>query len=199
MADLWEFFKNLWKKAEESSPSDPLIHEVLKRSDEEKEDYQRWVETLVRRRLKNWLVDHNGIFRQLAADIDEALDFLNTPSSKGFAIYFHKTQYSKRDTRHFLDFLKEKVRELKYRVQISDTRTYKNGQWIETVERHYLKPPPSFQEGEKFNQSFGNITLELIFRDEKPHLLKFQATVYKDSLFEEADDFKELMQFILTH
>ena len=199
MADLWEYFKNLFRKAEESSPSDPLIHEVIKRSPEEIEDYKTWVETLVRRRLQDWLFDQYAIFRKLPEDIDEALDFLNTPSSKGFVIYFHQTQYSKRDTRHFLDFLKEKVRELKYRIQISDTRTYKKGTWIETVERHYLKPPPNFQEGGKFNQGFGNITLELVFRNENPYLLKLQATIYKDSLFHEADEFKELMQFILSN
>ena len=199
MADFWEYFKNLFRKAEESSPSDPLIHEVIKRSEEELADFKVWSESLVRRRLLDWLFDQYAIYRVLPEDIDEAIDFLNTPSSKGFAVYFYKTQYSIRDTRHFLDYLKEKVRALKYRVQISDTRTYKKGDWIETVERHYLKPPPNFEPGKKLKQAFGNITLELVFRDEKPYVLKFQATVYKDSLFEDAEEFKELMQLVLSN
>ena len=36
MADLWEYVKGLFKKAEQSSPSRPLIHELIQRSEEEK-------------------------------------------------------------------------------------------------------------------------------------------------------------------
>lgn len=196
MADFWDRLKRLFRSAEESTPSNPAIHRIIERSDDEQQDYEHWKETLVRRRLQDWLADQYAIFRVLPDDIDEALDFLDTPSSKGFVIHFHKTRYSGRDIQHFFDFLKDRVLEQGYRVQVSDTRTYNRPTWVETVERHYLKPRSAREDG-KFHQAFGNITIENHLRDDRNHYLKFRATVYKDHQFHEADEFHELMQLLL--
>ncbi len=214
MPDIWDYFKNLFRKAESSSPSQPLIHEMIERSEEERRDYAFWKSTMVSRRLQDWLHDQYAVYRIAPDDIDEALDFLDTPSSKGFVIYFHKTRYSPRDVRHFFDYLKEQVLGLDYRPQISDVRTYQRSEWVEMVERHYLKPRPAFQRrnlsvtpshsttlddaAEKFNQRFGNITIEHHLRNERPYYLKFSATSYQDALFTEAEEFRILMQHILS-
>ncbi len=214
MADLWDYIRKLFRQAEESSPSQPLIHEVIRRSEAEKADFAHWKETLVCRRLLDWLSDQFAIYRVDPDRIDEGLDFLDTPSSKGFVIYFYKTRYSPRDVIFLFDLLKERVLELGYRTQVSDTRTYQRPKWVETVERHYLKPRPASGDeqenvsityghpaaprGAKFNQEFGNITIELHRRDDRDHYLKLQATSYRDHLFEEAREFRELMQRILV-
>ncbi len=198
MADLWEYFKNLFRKAQTSSPSNPYLHELIVRTDEEITDYERWKKTLVRRRLQNWLSDQYAIHRVLPDDIDEALDFLDTPASKGFVIHLHRTQYSQRDAIHFFDFLRERVLTQNYRVQISDHRTYAKNDWMEASQRHYLKPRLDINEkGGKMKQQFGNITIELLMRDDRPYNLKFQATTYKDFQFEEALPFNDLMQIVL--
>ncbi len=193
MGDLWDYFKKLFFKTESSSPSNPLIHEMISRTEAEKKDYRHWKETLVRRRLQDWLSDQYALYRVTPDDIDEAIDFLDTPSSKGFVIYLHLTQYSLRDSIFFLDFLKDRVLKINYKVQISDTRTYSNGEQIETVQRHYLKPRPNFETEGRLKQQFGNVTIELLLRDEKPYNLKFRATSYRDSLFEDPQDFKDLI------
>ncbi|MCB0581153.1 MAG: hypothetical protein KDD10_17815 [Phaeodactylibacter sp.] len=201
MDNLWNYFKNLFQKAEESSPSQPLIHEMISRPDEEKEDYERWKKTLVCRRLMDWLNAQYAIFRTAPRAIDEAIDFLDTPSSKGFVIHFHQTRYSKRDATHFFDFLKEKVLALEYRSQISDLRTYNRADWVETIQRHYLKPGPRIrktrQEDGRFLQKYGNITIELELRDDQVFNLRFRATSYQDSLFQEAREFEELILGIM--
>ncbi len=125
------------------------------------------------------------------------MDFLDTPSSKGFVIHFHKTEFTRPDATYLLDYLKEKVLVLHYKVQLSDTRTYTKNDWVETVERHYLKPRATFEAGSKTNQRFGNVTIELMLRNDLPHQLKFQATTYSDHLFAKADDFKDLMLALL--
>lgn len=193
MAEFWNYIKGLFNKSEESSPSNPVIHEMIKRSEEEKADYEQWKETLVPRRLQDWLYDQYAIFRVAPDDIDEAIDFLDTPSSKGFVIYFFKTQYSLRDVTHYFDLLKEKVLRLDYRTQISDLRTYSQNNWVETVQRHYLKPRPFVKEAGKFRQLYGNVMIEMELRNEKAYLLKFRATTYKDHQFQEAADFKSLL------
>lgn len=189
-------------KAEQSSPSQPLIHELIQRTDKEKEDYQQWKQTLVLRRLMDWLKDQFAIYQINPESIDEGLDFLNTPSSKGFVVHFNKTRYSKRDVTHFFDFLKEKVLHQGYRTQISDTRSYNRANWAETVQRHYLKPGPTFnnslKENGKFNQKYGNVMIELELRNDKVHNLRFRATSYQDRIFEKADDFKGLMQQLMV-
>ena len=200
MADLWDYVKNLFAKAEESSPTQPLVHEVITRSKEEKEDFQQWKDTLVCRRLKDWLSDQYAVYRVDPDYIDEGLDFLNTPSSKGFVIHFFKTRYSRRDVTHFFDYFKEKVRALEYRTQVSDRRSYQKNNHAETVERHYLKPRTGTydQENPKFRQRYGNVMIELTFRNDQPWNLKFRATTYNDSQFHEAKAFSELMQAVLV-
>jgi len=197
MADLWDRLRNLFRSVEESSPSNPAVHELIRRSDDEQQDYSFWKDTLVRRRLQNWLSDQYALFLVTPDDVDDALDFLDTPSSKGFVVYFFKTQYSQRDVQHFFDYLKERVLDLGYRTQISDTRTFSRPKWVETVERHYLKPPSQGRTEGKFYQEFGNITIENHLRDEQVHYLKFRATIYKDHQFHEAKTFQQLMQEVL--
>lgn len=197
MADIWDYFKNLFKKSEESSPTQPYLHEVIERSEAEKSDYEFWKTTLVRRRLIDWLSDQYAIFRVLPQDVDEAMDFLNTPSSKGFVIHFYKTNYSRRDVTFLMDYLKEQVLALDYKTQVSDTRTFNRPNWVETIERHYLKPRPDFEQKGKFNQKFGNVTIEMQLRNDQPYHLKFQATTYNDHLFKDAHDFEDLMQAVL--
>ncbi len=198
MTEFWDYFKNLLKKAEASSPAQPYIHEMITRTETEKADYEYWKNTLVRRRLTDWLHDQYAIFRVLPQDIDEGMDFLDTPSSKGFVIHFHQTRYSRRDATHLLDYLRERVLALGYRAQISDSRIFTRPNWVETIERHYLKPKPDFQNAGKFNQQYGNVTIEMILRNDQPHYLKFQATSYQDHLYKDAHDFEELMQAVLA-
>ena len=199
MADLWTRFKTFFQEAETSSPTKPLVHELIERSDAEIDDYRQWRELHVRRQLTDWLDEQ---FQQYRTEKQSArsIDFLDTPSSKGFVIHFDDLRYSLRDARHFADYLKERVRSLNYRTQISDLRTYQNGPWVETIERHYLKPRPGQPvDPEKlFVQRYGNVMIENVLRDEKPYRLKFRATVYQDRLFEEAKSFEKLMGVLVV-
>ncbi len=197
--DFWKKITDLFTQAEDSSPSQPVVHEMIERTTEQKKDYEFWKSTLVRRQLLDWLVHQYGLFKALPKETDEAIDFLNTPSSKGFVIHFYKTQYSERDATYFFDYLKEKVLAAEYRTQISDRREFNRPSWVEKIERHYLKPQPDFlKEGvDKFNQRFGNVTIELEFRDDKPYRLKLRATGYKDSLFKDTEDFEDLVGMLM--
>ncbi len=198
MSNIWDYFKRLFSEAEESSPSNPLIHKMIERSEEQKEDYLQWKDTLVRRRLVDWLHDQYAIFGVQPDNIDEAVDFLDTPSSKGFVIYFYKTRYSLRDITHLFDYLREQVLQLGYRTQISDSRTYNRAKWVEKVDRHYLKPRPSFQQEGKFDQKYGNVMIEIVYRNDQPFDLKFRATSYKDHQFKDAEEFRHLMNMVLS-
>lgn len=198
MPSIWRYFKQLFREAEQSTPANPAVHEWITRSEEEKADYEHWKNTLDKRRLTDWLNDQYATYQVLPQETDEAIDFLDTPSSKGFVVYFLKTGYSKEETGYLFDYLKEQVLKLGYKTQLSDTRTYNRPDWVETVERHYLKPRKGLKKEEKIDQLFGNITIEREFRDENIHNLRLSATAYNDRLYAPPQPFKELMQGILT-
>jgi hypothetical protein len=197
MPSPWEYFMSLFKQSEESSPSRPLLREPLVRTEEEKADYLHWRETLVCRRLVDWLRDQYAIYQVLPDDVDEGIDFLDHPSSKGFVVHFHKTNYSARDLRHFLEYLRECTLALNYRSQMADLRSYEHGSGVETSERYYLKPRPNFQSEGPYNQSFGNVMIEVIFRNEQPYHLRFSATSYQDRLYTKPLEFREMMVQVL--
>ncbi|MCF8246108.1 MAG: hypothetical protein K9J37_15430 [Saprospiraceae bacterium] len=198
MTNVWDFFKNFFREAEQSSASRPILRAALVRSAEEKEIFENWKDTLVCRRIISSLAEGYAMYQSMPESVDRAFTFLNTPSSKGFAIHFSQTDYSRQDASHLLDLLQGKVRLFNYRLQHSDTRTWSEKDWVQTVERYYLKPRQSWAEGQKIDQLFGNITIELTLRNDQPYLLTFRATCYSDRLYADAADFHELMQAILS-
>ena len=196
---LWEDFKNLFQQEQDSSPSNPLLHEVIKRSEEEQQAFAKWEDTLVKRRLMDWLHQQYINYLVNPKDTEETIDFLNRTSSKGFVIYLKETGYTKSDSIFFMDYLKEKVLSNNYKTYISDSRSYTKPEYVETIQRHYLKPRINLSSTEKLKQAFGNITIELLLRNEQVVNLKFRANSYQDRKFEEASDFKELMGMILEN
>jgi len=200
MADLWDYFKNLFKAAEQSSPNQPLIHEIIERSEEELSAYQEWKTSLAARRLVDWLRQQHIDYLINPEQIDRSISFLNTPSSKGFAMYFDRSEYESEEVLFLFDFLKEKVLGMRYISYVSDIRTYNRPDHVESIQRHYLKPSiylKSVEEG-KVRQAFGNIAIELLLKDEKPDRLKFSATTYNDRVYEEPAHFSDLMQDMLS-
>lgn len=193
---FWNQIRNIFKTAATSSPNQPVIHEVIDRSEAEIADFEKWKESYGKQRFQDWLREEHLNYMVNPENRGEAIDFLNTPSTKGFVIYFHKTRYPRREVIHFFDFLKEQVLAIGYKPSLSDFRIYNQKNWVEETARHYLKPPTNLRNfnKEKFDQRFGNVMIELISRDEKVHLLKFSATVYQDRMYKKGDDFNDLMK-----
>ncbi len=206
MSKLWDYFKSLFHTAEQSSAAAPLIHELIERTEEEKAAYEHWKNTLVRRRLCNWLNDQYATYLVDGEQSDEAIYFLETPSARGFVIFFRQTQYSRQDCNCFFDYLKERVLTLNYRSYVSDTRTYTNAEWVENLQRHYLKPPirkqlQTLETGPIQNaleQAYGNITIELTSRNDQVWNLKFSAVGYQDRMYQKVGNFGELMGKLMT-
>lgn len=197
MAGFWKYIQSLFQQAEQSNPARPFIHEVIVRSPEEHIALEQWKNTLVCHRLCDWISEQYLRFSTHPDELDDAIDFLNTPSSKGFVIHLNKTNYTRLESVFLLDLFKERVLRQSYRVQVSDRRIYQSASWVETAERHYLKPKPEFSSPGVIRQRFGNITILLLLRNDKPFQLQFQATAYRDRLFQEAESFQDLMAHLV--
>ena len=197
MASFWNKITALFDAAAESSPSAPAVHEMIERDAETLADYEQWKKTLARRRLFDWITDQYARFLS-KHPTDGGISFLDTASSKGFVIHFNELQYGPREIHHFFHYLKERVLTLNYRTQISDRRIFSRRDWVETQERHYLKPRTRKQRNRPIergglDQQFGNITIELELRNDRPWNLRLRATTYQDALYGAPESFRALL------
>jgi len=199
MADIWQYFQNLFQKAEHSSKTAPLLHDPIIRKAAEIATYEKWKVSHIKNQLLNWIAKEYGQFIKDGAAIDNSIIFLDTISSKGFAIYFSNMRYTPQEATNLFDFFKEKVLELNYRLANSDIRTYTKGGMVESLAKHYLKPSLKNMLGNPpFNQEFGNISIELICQDDLPKILKFSATSYNDRSYQKPKKFSQLMTHLFT-
>ena len=198
MASFWDRITALFDAAAESTPHAPAVHEMIERDEAELADYERWKRTAARQRLFDWVTDQYALFLA-GRQNDHSVSFLDTASSKGFVVHFHETQYRREEINHFFHYLKERILALNYRTQISDRRVFSRPNWVETQERHYLKPRTRHQrrtaplERGGLDQKFGNVTVELELRDDVPWNLRLRATTYQDSLYGEPETFRALL------
>ncbi|MFK8055343.1 MAG: hypothetical protein AB8F78_04400 [Saprospiraceae bacterium] len=204
----WDQVKSIFNEAEQSQGSEPVLHEVLTRHKDKAEAFERWREGMICGRLLDWLANQYALFLTEPKRVDEGLDFLSTKSQKGFVIHFNDTQYSLQEAEFFQLLLRERVLTQSYRTQVADTRTYTKGGATERTDRYYLKPRPQWAHPEgpdaemdghtadQHDQQFGNVMIELVVRNEKPHQLRFSAATYHDRVYKDATGFGALMDIV---
>jgi len=198
MTDIWQYFQNLFQIVEQSSKTQPILHDTILRSPEELAAYEKWKGLMVKKQLMNWLEMEYANFLKDGQPIDKNIIFLDTISSKGFAIHFSELRYNATQVNQLFDYLKEKVMLLNYKAYSGDIKTYTKGKIIESLAKYYLKPSlKNMLSGPPFNQEFGNINIELICQNDLPILLKFSATAYNDRSYQPAKHFGTLMRHIL--
>lgn len=199
MADIWQHFQNLFQKVEQSSKTQPVLHDPIIRSVKELAAYENWKKWMVKKQLIKWLETEYVNFLKDGQPVDKSIIFLDTVSSKGFAIHFSELRYNTIQANHLFDYLKEKIIALNYKKYSGDIKTYTKGTIIESLAKYYLKPSlKNMLKGPLFNQEFGNITIELICQNDLPTLLKFSATVYNDRSYQSPKSFGALMQHLLA-
>ena len=171
-----------------------LVHEVIKRSDQEKANFEKWK---AGGDAKQWLEEFSRAYNYTKLDIQSECNILihQTPYSNGFALDF-KPSFTKAEFQHFFDLLKERVLALNYRPSGSDRRIIQKENHIEIREMHYLKPHPG-KSTVKANQRYGNIMIEHVTFNEKPQYIKLMANIYQDRLFTEALNFDDFVRAML--
>ncbi|NNE28665.1 MAG: hypothetical protein HKN16_03465, partial [Saprospiraceae bacterium] len=182
MSDLWSQVKKLFGQAEQSSRQQPVTHTLIERSPEDQIFKETYLQSLKHFRFKDWIKDQYQLSRNKGEGLDDGIDFLNTRSSKGFVLHLWDGKFARKESQAIFDHFKDQVLSLGYRSYLSDSKSYSQGQWTEELERHYLKPPMRREEVERdlMDQHFGNINIELLFRNTKPWQLKLSATTYSD-------------------
>ena len=173
------------------SPKAAFVHEVLKRSDQEIQQYEAWKVT---ENANSLIADVERGYFMKKQGIVSAVDvhLLDSQYSNGFAVSFND-QFSPDSFTFVFDFLKERGLEQGYKLTQGDRRILDKETYEETIEKWYLKPIAEDLNGVA-NQKFGNILIEKTEIDRKPSYLKLMANVYQDRLYSEAKPFSELIE-----
>lgn len=176
-----------------------LEHRVIERTEAENAYFEQWEASNVKTQMLEWIrQEHNNYQNSCCGDC--AISFLIIPSVNGFVIHFNEDKWRPEDFRCLFDYFKKALKKEKYWSHLSDVKKIKQGELLETVERHYLKPPRQFglEYGEKMDQKFGNIMISLNALNEKIINLKFSATHYNDHLYQPAQGFDQLMEALCS-
>lgn len=197
MPSFWHSMQSWFRDEKMSTAAQPEVHEVIVRTKDEIDAYTRWKSSGVCRLLVDWIDRQHRLLLKSPDNVDESIDFLRTVSSSGFVIHFSKLNYTRDEAVHTLDLFKERIlTQLNYRSALSDKRIYMEAGRVITVQRHYLKPRLQFVEGEKMNQLYGNVAIELIDRNSAPYQLKLSATRYSDHMYSKGMDFGGLFRIL---
>jgi len=193
-----EFFDNifnqLFPKNERNHPKNPVISESLKRSEKDQQLYFKWVNE---KSYAQFFERIKEAYYKKRVNIADKLQvhILQMPYANGFAVTFLPTFISQKEFQHAFDLLKDKTLNLGYQLNTSNRRIFDKGEYIQTIEKYYLKPIIDIkQANELFDQKYGNIIIELYFTDNQPSYLKYVANIYSDRLYTVALKFDDLVK-----
>lgn len=180
------------------TPKPELIeHKLIERTTDEKYHFDLWKDSPERITMMEWMYEEFKTFEKEKTACDEAMDFIVSPSTKGFIWRYNENRWTQLDVHHVFDYLQLRVKELGYKKYVSEVKVHKTGNKLEALHRHYLKPPVTYGEGQLLPQQWGNILICVSECDGKTTDLKFSATTYTDKLYTQAAEFTELMEWVL--
>lgn len=202
-----DFFDDIFKKLfPKRNKTIPLIKENLKRSEKDALEFQIWSSS---GDAKYWfarIYESYHLKRQGLPSQDIEVHLFASAASNGIAITYTKAMSSKQ-FRFIFDKLKESILELPYpyKLYTSDRSHYERTNYVETIEKHYLKPVygTSKEIGKELKtdgqlpQFYGNILIEYIQIDGEPSFIRLLANIYSDRLFLDALPFEEMIEKIL--
>ncbi len=173
------------------------VHEVLKRSERDQQGYAQWKESEERQAL---LQEIAQAYYYKKTNIQSPIEvhLFNTVYANGFAITYSANLTAK-TFQHLFEYFKDKVMDMQYRVVMADRRILDREQYVETIEKYYLKPPMHTQEItlDSIDQQYGNVVMEHILINDKPSYMKLLVNIYSDSLYKDALDYDEFMSRLL--
>ncbi|HQU76865.1 MAG: hypothetical protein H6548_05240 [Chitinophagales bacterium] len=169
-------------------PAIPYHQEILVRDDFWQKQQEEWMAA--------------GGFEQFLCLIKEAfLDgtltedhfrSLTGAMSDGWMIKWHAHRFSDDTLSRCADALRDVILPLGYTLYMSDLREFLRGDYVETIERHYLKPALVIKEG-LADQLYGNILIEHRLIDRASYDLRMVVQYYHDQNFAYPQPFVKLL------
>ncbi len=129
----------------------------------------------------------------------DPIQYMDKDNSKGFVILLSrlKDEYTLNDFRCLQHKISQQLVSYRYIVKLSDIRSTHIANQLQRTYRYYHKPSLKIQQSMPANQLFGNITTELILRDDQPYLLRVMAHKYSDRNFQDAEGLDKMIEVVL--
>ena len=197
------FFNQIIKKlfgdntANASGYQQPIIQESFERKAAEIEAYEQWLSKQKHLPILQSVEEAYQLKKvNKAGEIN--LHIHNSPYGNGFFFTYHHT-FTSRDFQFIFDYFRDAVKEMGYRLYVSDRRILNKEDYIETIEKHYLKPAIDADSdiSQGINQLYGNILLEHVLINDSPSYIKVMANIYSDALYQNALDFEDFVARLL--
>lgn len=175
------------------SPGAADVHEVLKRSERDQRLYEQWrasseEEDMLRELAQAYYYKKTNIASEMEVHL------FNTAYANGFAVTYHP-KIGAKTFQHLFELFKDKVLDMQYRLVNADRRILERDDYVEVIEKYYLKPAWHHQEDseEMIDQQYGNIVIEQILINNNPSYIRLLANIYSDSQYKEASSYDEFM------
>jgi len=196
MAGFWDQIKNIFGKSvdvhEQQTPA--AVHELINRPEEELKDYESWKNSKRKdQALRFMQMEYKKDVLSEENYLGSTFYTINKPASEGFILNFNEQIFSPLEFQHFFDYLKEKILALDYKLYSSDLRIFNRPRYVESIERHYMKPRYRFNDDKHFIQQYGNIMVTQIKKDHKPVYIQLMCNRYMDRKYTAPMPFKELI------
>ncbi len=199
MANIFTHFQaSLVNKPELAETRKPHTRRPLERTEKEASDYTKWKNTPTVSKMLCYLSEECQKHQTNPKKTHDGIDFYNAPSARGFRMHPALTRFSDANVKHLFDFLKERLIALDYCAVSSDTSVFKRGDyWVETIHKHILKAPnTNGGYTENLVGDFGQVTIEMLLKDDKLCMLRLEATIPDSDLPRPTDDFANLIQLL---
>ncbi len=195
-----QIVNKLFSKEEIQNTNQPFLREELKRNSNQNIAYSIWLQGEKKEQVCSFIYEQ---FAKSKVENENVSIFrsIESGTTKGFMLRF-LAQTEKEDFTCLFDHLKNKTKELNYIVYSSDVRLYNRNEFVEKIERHYLKPSwrvlntKAVNNTGKMNQLYGNVTIEHHLQNDEPQFIKFVCQHYNDSKYNAPLDFNELLYHI---
>ncbi len=188
------FFDQVYQKIFVKKAKGLILHEVLKRSQKFTSDYEIWKNSSYSNDLLDGISSALKLKKEGILSSPEVHQF-SGDYSNGIAITYSKDI----DHHHFhflFDLLAERVKELGYKISVSDLIVTEKKDYVESKEKHYLKIKTS--DSIPIDQKYGNVIIELVLIDDKPSFIRLMAHAYNDRLYKSPESFSGLAEYLLA-
>lgn len=175
------------------NPSKPFLHELLKRDSDFNKALQSWI-------ISDRYADIKQMFYQYFilhddTGINDIFERRHNNASNSIRITYTPAYFEGGEFRMIADAWKWEILTHNYKTYVSDVRHFLRKDYVEIIERHYLKPKlhPDTALPE---QQYGNIIIESRIIDETSFDLQLQVHYYTGRNYTTAFDFEALLSIL---
>ncbi len=126
----------------------------------------------------------------------QKFNFIKQNGINGFALELTKCAPTVHEWRNFQFYCKQKLLKANYIAHIQEVSSKSDIGILYTNYKYYLKPSIKLMTEIPSTQLFGNISLDLIIRNEQPFRFLLKANYYSDRNYQKEQSFQEIFSLL---